>query len=203
MANLNANRNLPPDSTAWGRAVESRLSSMEKSINVLHTKTTNTAKGLSSLIDRVGDIQINAGHSYGYSWNVNNSKLSGDTVYQDYYGETHLSIPVRTRTGRVFVSGLAEFSISGLTVGSSVGVMPYLIPKGQNKEEMDWGDYVNHPLTRTIMNVDKSDYIMYAPISGLFEATEGEWESGAVVMAIDSSSGILFLENIRLMALSV
>lgn len=53
MVNLNANRNLTPDSTPWGKTIEKRLADLERENNLLKSDINNTSKGLSALSTRV------------------------------------------------------------------------------------------------------------------------------------------------------
>jgi|SRR5690625_394791 len=69
MVNLNAQRNLPPDSTPWGKALERRLSALERENSLLKSDIKNASGGLNSLTTRLGSLRIfsaNSGFSGAY-----------------------------------------------------------------------------------------------------------------------------------------
>ena len=53
MVNLNADRNLPPDSTPWGKNIERRLNNLERDKRLEESNSRNTNKSLSNTINRL------------------------------------------------------------------------------------------------------------------------------------------------------
>jgi len=99
MVNLNAPRNLPPDNTPWGKAIERRLNDLEKANNLLANEVKNNAKGAASLTNTVfsGSEQVT------YQTEYQNFSFPSGT-----WDNTFVLDPLvsgTTRTGSILVSG--------------------------------------------------------------------------------------------------
>lgn len=147
MANLNANRNLPPDSTAWGKALDRRVGKLESMTSTVQSNIRNTQKGLSSLNDRVGSISNAVGSSGSTRYDLNSSGQATSAVGPGrIVNDSPFEIPVmapgpvlemESRTGILSISGLISVGTSAsasidneaqIFVGIAVG----LVEQGDN-----------------------------------------------------------------------
>lgn len=114
MVNLNANRNLTPDSTPWGRAVEKRLNDLERENGLLRSSLHATSQGLSVLTTNVFDSGVSIARPTNTQYG---DFTEGETTYQLVLEPVATG---NTRTGRVLASGSVPLYLYNLfPVGST------------------------------------------------------------------------------------
>src|SRR5699024_10788499 len=125
MANLNAPRNLPPDSTPWGRTVDRRLNDLERSMSLMRSEVKNASTGLNALVDRIGGISNASDFAGASTYTLNSSGVptsnQGDweTISNNPFEMSVMSpgpiITLPTKTGVVTVTGVMPLLIHATT----------------------------------------------------------------------------------------
>lgn len=205
MVNLNAPRNLPPDNTPWGKAIERRLSILESTLITENSDFKNISKGLNALNTRVGSLNVQADVSNGWSRSISSGgELSGDNVYSDRYADVGITIPVPRRTKRVFVSGLVNIYYSG-SGSPSIEIIPFMLPESVSRSAIDWDFFVGDSMLNSTTTGESDDGV---PIAAYIEresfhySSDQPGEIGAVAHITNTSSGILSLQSARLIAIT-
>lgn len=130
MVNINPQRNLPPDNTPWGKAIERRLSNLERGSNLLRSETNNTSRALDQTINRynigaakrlVGD----SGQSYGDFPVPSMPSTSPD--YSPTVINSYATSQVGLGTKLVIVTAMVENGRLRLTDNSPANIQHYTI----------------------------------------------------------------------------
>lgn len=124
MVNLNADRNLPPDSTPWGKNIERRLTALERENGLLKSQLNNSDKGLNSLSKSVFSSTTRVTHQYDFQY----FEFAPNTWYNTF--ELDPLITGSTRTGKMLVSGsipLVMFNNTPTNPANMVGTLGWYI----------------------------------------------------------------------------
>lgn len=115
MVNLNAQRNLPPDSTPWGKAIERRLDALERAAALEDSRNRNNDRTLQSVVTNT------------FSRNVSEVldqtlvTFTPSEVLDNEYKPLGLVLEGTSRTGSLLVMASIPLSVTSTTASDDSG----------------------------------------------------------------------------------
>ena len=110
MVNLNANRNLPQESTPWGKSIDRRIADLEREFQLIKSRTRNNERNLNVVTTGVYDRSLYSVYDYDSRVKFSSSEVANTDIKT--IGPT---ITGTSRTGRLYVSAPIPLEVSSVT----------------------------------------------------------------------------------------